>query len=66
MDKIIKVTGYCPTQNKEYFVNIKYLDASTHITKKYIHGLSECEYIKFNKCDCVSNCPIINSSPTEL
>lgn len=56
MDKIIKVTGYCPTQNKEYFVNIKYLDASTHITKKYIHGLSECEYIKFNKCDCITPC----------
>lgn len=55
-------TGFCPTQNKEYSINVTYLDTSDSSGKSCIKGRFCCEYNKFNdKCN-GNTCPIYASA----
>ncbi len=61
MDKVIKVTGFCPVQNKDQAIEITYLDASTTTTTEYAKGTFSCQHnTKGDKCDS-SKCPIYHS-----
>lgn len=56
-------TGVCPVQNKEYSIQIDYIDTSDLESTSYAKGLASCDYNKFgDKCN-ASKCPIINSAP---
>lgn len=59
------ITGYCPTQGKEYTISVTYQNASTPSQTVYVLTLADCEYNKFgDKCSC--DCPIIKMAPKEI
>lgn len=57
------VSGFCPTQQKNYTIDVSYLDASTYEEKQYVKGIFRCEYDLFgDKCN-GNECPIYKSAP---
>lgn len=65
MNKIVPVTGYCPTQDMEYTIHVTYVDRSCLSGKVYQKGNFECSYNETGEnCHCV--CPIRNSVPEIL
>lgn len=58
MDKIVKVTGYCPVQNKNQTIQVEFIDATTNSGIGYAKGRPLCSYSGNNeKCECCK-CPI--------
>lgn len=64
MNKRFSVSGFCPTQNKNFAVSIEYLD--TGIDNTYIKGMFACEYTYRNECPLSNICPIYNEAPNEI
>lgn len=59
----MQISGFCPTQNKNYSINVSYFDASTFESEQYIKGTFRCEHNLFgDKCN-GKNCPIYESAP---
>ncbi|MEE1517283.1 MAG: hypothetical protein UF228_06765 [Lachnospiraceae bacterium] len=66
MNMVKTVTGYCPTQNKDYSIYVTYVDMSTLSGKCYERGTADCPYNRSgNRCK-LEKCPILNSAPEEL
>lgn len=60
------VSGYCPTQDKEYSISVSYLNASTLEEKSYIKGTFRCEHNLYgDKCN-GNECPIYDSAPQSI
>lgn len=58
------ISGYCPTQQKNYTVDISYLDASDLSGRQYIKSTAVCEYIKYgNECTMIKQCPLYSKAP---
>ena len=56
------ITGYCPTQNKNYSISIDVIsNATLDNPNSYELGMTNCEYAGTNECDISNNCPIRNS-----
>lgn len=66
MNQTLSFSGYCPEQDKDYSVNVTYLDASTFSGKAFIRGPVKCEYAAFHECSHSDDCPIIKSAPENL
>lgn len=67
--KIMKksISGFCPTQNKEYSITIDYVDASSYCETCYEKGTFKCDYnIYGDKCSISSSCPLYSSAPREI
>ncbi|MDD4096160.1 MAG: hypothetical protein PHP22_07980 [Oscillospiraceae bacterium] len=67
MNFVKRVSGYCPTQGREYDVCVQYIETSTVADEQrtYTKGRAECEYNCFgDKCHIV--CPIAESAPKTL
>ena len=65
--KISRVfTGFCPTLNQDYSIEVEYIDASTFNNNLYIQGLATCEYHAAFKCPKASECPIRAKAPKEI
>lgn len=61
MNKVQGVTGFCPTQNKNYTVSVTFIDASTLGKQEYKKGLFTCDYTKYgNSCGIARECPVYN------
>lgn len=59
----MQVSGFCPTQQKDYTIDVSYLDSSTMEEKQYTKGTFRCEYDLFgDKCN-GNDCPIYESAP---
>lgn len=58
-------SGYCPTQEKEYSVNIDYVCDSTLYEVVYEKGAGNCKYNMYGD-KCKISCPIINAAPETL
>ena len=66
--KIIRTFhGFCPTLEKDYSVDVEYVDASTMGNENYyIQGLIDCHHNSLNACPVFSDCPIIAKAPKEI
>jgi hypothetical protein len=67
----VKITrsfsGFCPTLNKDYSIEVEYVDArSVDNPNKYIQGLAYCEHHSLFKCPIASKCPIRAKAPNEI
>jgi hypothetical protein len=67
----VKITrmfeGFCPTLNKNYSVEVEYIDArSFDHPNKFIQGLGTCEHHGLFRCPIVSECPIRAKAPKEI
>lgn len=57
------IKGYCPAQDKQYTIDVTYLDASTLEKREFIKGQFYCDYNVFgDKCN-GNNCPIYKNAP---
>ena len=67
MNKIVTVSGFCPTQNKEYCISITYLDVSNFQNPhRYIQGMADCKHGSFGNCPIMKDCPLRAKAPKEL
>ncbi len=56
------VTGFCPAQQKDYSIDVSYVDASTLSERCYVKGTFRCEHNLFgDKCN-GNECPIYKSA----
>jgi hypothetical protein len=61
MNTVQGVTGFCPTQNKNFTISVAFIDASTLDRQQYVKGLFTCDHIKHgNGCDIAKECPVYN------
>lgn len=61
-----RVYGFCPSQNKDYSVNVCYINASTTENTQYIKGRGICDYTKCgNDCN-LPQCPIASNAPESI
>lgn len=59
----MQVSGYCPAQQRNYSINVSYIDASTLSQRQFIKGTYRCEHNLFgDKCN-GNECPIYKSAP---
>lgn len=63
MNRIKRVSGYCPEQEKEYTVEITYVDTSTLETTEWVKGVADCRYNRLGTCQHAKSCPIVTSAP---
>lgn len=57
------VSGYCPAQQENYTISVRYIDASTLAKEQYVKGTFRCEHNLFgDKCN-GNECPIYKSAP---
>lgn len=57
------VSGFCPTQQKDYTIDVSYLDASSLEETQYVKGIFHCEHNLFgDKCN-GNECPIYKNAP---
>ncbi|WP_147403681.1 hypothetical protein [Roseburia sp. AM59-24XD] len=60
----MRVSGYCPTQGKNYSIDVSYIDASTFDGKQFIKGQAYCNYTaQCNPCNRSNDCPIYKNAP---
>ena len=61
------ISGYCPTQNKQYSISVRYIeDSDLEGNRTYIKGLASCEYLRNgNQCS-FNECPLAASAPEHL
>lgn len=66
--KISRVfTGFCPTLNQDYSIEIEYIDAGTLDNPNvYIQGLATCDYHALNRCPKAAECPIRAKAPKNV
>lgn len=58
----MQVQGFCPTQGKDYTIDVSYLDASDD-EELYLKGTFRCEYnLSGDKCN-GNKCPLYASTP---
>ena len=61
-----KITGFCPTQQKNYSIDITYINASDLEGTQYVKGTFRCEYDLFgDKCN-ENDCPIYKQAPDNI
>lgn len=65
MNKILRFSGYCPTQGKEYQIPITYVGNSPLSKESYEKGTSDCDYVR-NGGQCNCQCPIQESAPHRI
>ncbi len=61
-----KITGYCPTLEEEYSIDVKYLEVSTLASHGFIKDTFRCEYNNCSNHCTVQNCPIYTSAAETL
>lgn len=55
--------GFCPTQQKDYSIDVFYKEVSNTKEKRFVKNGSQCEYDLFgDKCH-IDDCPIYESAP---
>lgn len=59
----MQVSGFCPTQQKDYTIDVDYENASSLDGKQFVKGRFRCDYDLFgDKCN-GNNCPIYKTTP---
>lgn len=59
----MRVSGFCPAQQRDYTIDVSYLDASTLESRQFVKGTFRCEHNLFgDKCN-GNDCPIYESAP---
>ena len=62
----MQVSGFCPTQKKDYAIDVSYIYSSTMEETQYTKGTFRCEYDLFgDKCN-GNNCPIYKTAPEHI
>ena len=68
-DMVKTFYGFCPTQNKDFSVDVEYtaVESPEHPTY-YIRTLSTCDFASFvgNDCPIMKNCPIRAQAPKQV
>ncbi len=60
MEQSFTFSGFCPTLDKDYSIEVKY----SHISdNKYLQSGGMCEYGSMNHCPNESECPIRAKAP---
>ena len=57
------VSGFCPTQQDGYTIDVSYMDASTTDKKQFIKGTFECAHNLFGDKCTKMDCPIYENAP---
>ena len=65
MNKVVIQKGFCPTQQRDYQVQIDYIDTSSLSGRSYTKGIGDCGYIRSGGI-CDVNCPIIAAAPNKI
>ena len=61
----VTVEGFCPTQGKEYSIEVDYIESSGFKqATTYKKGLMTCDFIAFgdNDCPLKNDCPLFKSA----
>ncbi len=67
MNKTVTISGFCPTQNKNYSIDVTYLDVSDfQHPHRYIQSLADCVYGSFGNCPIMNECPLRAKAPKEI
>ena len=67
MNKYEAFTGFCPTQQKTYDVQVEYVDATSYAdaSRVFKKGNVVCDYCRQgNLCDFEYDCPAIKDAPS--
>lgn len=56
----VSISGFCPTQLKEYSIEVMYQEAAAGF---YIQTGADCLYASFNDCPNQSSCPLRAAAP---
>ena len=57
------VSGFCPVQQDDYYINVYYIDVSTFEERQFVKSTFRCEHNLFgDKCN-GNECPIYKSAP---
>lgn len=60
-------SGFCPTLNQDYSIEVEYIDVHSDDTpNKFIQGLASCDFHRMFKCPKASECPIRAKAPEEI
>jgi hypothetical protein len=61
-------SGFCPTLNKDYSIEVGYTDARTlDNPNRYIQGMATCNHYAFSgDCPILMTCPIRAKAPKEI
>lgn len=59
-------SGFCPTLNREYSIDVFYEEvASFGRPTEYVQVGADCEYASFNQCPNRKECPLRAKAPKE-
>lgn len=65
MSKSQAITGYCPTQDKDFSVSVNYIPHTDLQTIHYSKGRMTCNYASFGG-KCSIECPLYKSAPENI
>lgn len=63
MNKIKQIKGFCPTQNKEYYVSLTCIDTGQGV---YLKGTVSCDFTKYGGICNLPDCPIRGNYPEQF